>query len=73
MAKINRQYEDYAGYSLLKKLVEKNRGTINTLSELRQVIQSEKELIQKEWINKIADNYSFELTQLIIRKKEVCQ
>lgn len=72
MAKINKQYENYAGYSLLKKLVEKNRGAISTMGDLRQVIQGEKELIHKEWMLEIADDHSFELCQLIMRKKEAC-
>lgn len=72
MVKINKQYENYAGYSLLKKLVEKNRGAINTMGDLRQFIHGEKELTHKDWIFKMAQDHSFELSQLIMRKKEAC-
>lgn len=72
MVKINKQYEHYAGYSLLRKLVEKNRGAISTLGDLRQVIHGEKELINKDWVFKMAQNHSFELSQLITKRKEAC-
>lgn len=72
MVNISKQYENYAGYALLKKLVEKNRGAINTMGDLRQVIQGEKELVHKEWMFKMAQDHSFELSQLIMRRKEAC-
>ncbi len=72
MSKINKQYEDYAGYYLLKKLVEKNRALMNTMNDLKQFIQGEKELMHKEWLLKMAEEHGFELSQLIMRKKEAC-
>ena len=59
MADISIQYESYAAYYMLNKLIERHRAKLTSLSELKQCILMNKEYKNKEWLLRMIELYNF--------------
>lgn len=44
---------------------------MNNLNDVKQFVKGCKDIMDREWVFKMIDKHSFELSQLLMRKKEV--